>query len=89
LYELEVNDELFKYKFSIFLRLSKLLVIFLVVLAVVILENLCIFLKAPESLDTELPELEKSIELLDRLESIGIKIRLEGVLLLLPKFFFW
>lgn len=58
------------------------------VLAVVILENLCIFLKALESLETEVPEFEKSIELLDKLESIGARIKLEGVLVLLPKFFF-
>jgi hypothetical protein len=58
------------------------------VLFVVILENLCIFLKALESLETELPEFEKSIELLDKLESIGIKIKLKGVFVLFPRFFF-
>jgi hypothetical protein len=56
-----------------------LLDISLVMLLLVILENFCIFLNALESLETEVPTLEKSIILLDKLWSVGEKIRVEGV----------
>ena len=77
------------YKLLILLKTWLSFVILVEILLLANLENLLIFLNAFESLEIELPIVEKSIEFSEEEVSFGDKITYAGVFNWAVLFFFW